>query len=90
VYQQAHNERLWAKIAYDRRRGEEDTRMPLTPFKKNDRVKLKKTGQLGTVTEVREHDPSGGRGGFYTVDIYVRLDGRKDAAPFEERELEKV
>ena len=60
----------------------------LTTFKKGVRVRIKKTGQIGTVVDVHTHDPSGGRGGFYNVKVMVRLDGDSDARPFEERELE--
>lgn len=64
--------------------------MALTPFKKDSRVKVKKTGQLGTVTEVLTHDPSHGGGGFYSVRVIVRLDGETGVRAFEEPELEQV
>jgi hypothetical protein len=34
--------------------------MAFTPFKKGTRVRVKKTGKLGTVTEVNTNDPSQG------------------------------
>jgi len=37
--------------------------MPLTNYKVGDRVRIKQTGHTGTVTEVREHAPSGRGGG---------------------------
>ena len=64
--------------------------MAVTTFKKGTRAKVKKTGQVGTVTEVRTHDPSGGGGGFYVVKVVVRLDGEKDERAFEEPELEQL
>ena len=63
--------------------------MPLSEFETGDRVKVKKTGQTGTVAEVRAHVP-GGRGGYYSVDVMVRVDGEADARPFGEPELESL
>jgi hypothetical protein len=66
--------------------------MALTPFKKGDRVRAKKTGKLGTVTEVNTQDPSQGPdvSVFYSVRVIVRLDGEKDVLAFEEPDLEPV
>jgi hypothetical protein len=66
--------------------------MALTPFKKGDRVRDKKTGQLGTVTEVNTNDPAQGPdvSVFYMVRVIVRLDGENDVRAFEEPELEQV
>jgi hypothetical protein len=63
--------------------------MPLTNYKVGDRVRIKQNGHTGTVTEVREHAPSG-RGGYYIVQVVVRVDGGADACPFNEVELEQI
>jgi hypothetical protein len=66
--------------------------MALTPFKKGDRVREEKTGQLGTVTEVNTNDPAQGPdvSVFYMVRVIVRLDGEQDMRAFEGQELEQV
>jgi hypothetical protein len=66
--------------------------MALTPFKKGDRIRDKKTGQLGTVTEVNTNDPAQGPdvSVFYMVRVIVRLDGEQDMRAFEGQELEQV
>jgi len=63
--------------------------MPLTNFSRGDRVRIKETGQTGTVVEIRRHGPRG-RSGYSIVEIMVRVDGVAAPRPFQELELERV
>jgi hypothetical protein len=62
--------------------------MPLNDFKKGDRVRIKATGQTGTVVEIRQHAPRG-RSGYSIVEVVVRVDGAAAPRPFQEPELER-
>jgi hypothetical protein len=63
--------------------------MPLTNFKRGDRVRIKETGQTGTVAEIRQHAPRG-RSGSHIVEVVVRVDGVAALRPFQELELERI
>ncbi len=63
--------------------------MPLTNFKRGERVRVKETGQTGTVVEIRQHTPRGRRG-YYIVEVVVRIDAVTALRPFQELELERI
>ena len=62
--------------------------MPLTNFSRGDRVRIKETGQTGTIVEIRQHPPRG-RSGYSIVEVLVRVDGAGAPRPFQELELER-
>jgi hypothetical protein len=70
-------------------RWKDDAEMPRTNFKRGDRVRIKETGQTGTVIEIRQHAPRG-RSGYSIVEVLVRVDGVADPRPFQELELERI
>jgi dsDNA-specific endonuclease/ATPase MutS2 len=63
--------------------------MPPTNFKRGDRVRIKETGQTGTVVEIRQHAPRG-RSGYYIAEVVVRVDGVAAPRPFQEPELARI
>jgi hypothetical protein len=63
--------------------------MSQTNFKRGDRIRIKETGQTGTVVETRQHAPRG-RSGYPIVEVVVRVDGVAALRPFQELELERI
>jgi hypothetical protein len=63
--------------------------MSQTNFKRGDRIRIKETGQTGTVVEIRQHAPRG-PSGYDIVEVVVRVAGVAAPRPFQESELERI